>query len=536
MRKRHAWVVVALLLILPVSLAIAGGQTEKPKSQFVAGFASIVRSLDPAVQICGEEGSLEWSVYDNLVTYDRKDFNTLRPSLAEKWEASPDRLTWTFHLRKGVKFTTGNEVTADDVVYSFKRGMRINHPNYPRFDLYLVNNVDEAIKKIDTYTVQLKLKKPFTPFGMMLTNSHCGIIDSKTLEKNISSDDPDGTKYLNDHSLGTGPYMLEEWKRNEYVRLVRNPTYWGIPLKYFRVPRFDVLIDRNIPESSVQKMMLDRGESQMAFNLTGDMVMEYEKNPNVQVVKNLEWTATAVLMNPGRGILRDQNVRRAIRWAIDYKSIINDILKGYAITLERPFWKPFIGSLKDGDKLFYYHDLAKAKEFMAKSKYPQGGEFTLVIGTGGGFGAPWEVIAQKEASDLAAIGIKVKIEQYDWSVVDEKSVSGDYDAMQIWTGISVDEAAGNVLAHAHTSESFFIKPLKDYRNAKIDELCDKAEGELDPKVREQLYLEVSRLHEEDGPYAWVAQQLTPYVFPKDIKGFDKYPGGYNFDFSVLYKE
>jgi peptide/nickel transport system substrate-binding protein len=530
MKTRALLILAALFLLIPIGLAFTADQ------QMVIGFVSIVRSLDPATQICGEEGSLEWCVYDNLLTFDRKNMNKLAPSLAEKWSVSADGSTWTFNLRRGAKFTTGNELTADDVVYSFRRGLRINHPNYPRLAMFLLDDLNEGIKKIDKYTVQMKLKKPFAAFGTLLYDSHTGVIDSKTLEKNISKDDPDGTKYLNEHSLGTGPFMLAEWKRNEYVKMVKNPTYWGIAAKYFRVPKYDVLIDRNIPESSVQKFMMDTGEIQMAWNLTTDAVAEYEKNPAFQVIKIPLWTATAILMNPREGsILKDPNVRRAIRWAIDYESIITDILKGYAMPMDRPIFRPYLGSLKEGEQTLYWYDLNKAKEYMSKSQYPNGGQFTLMIGTGGGFGAPWEILAQKEASDLSKIGIRVKMEQYDWSVVDEKQVAGDFEAVQIWCGASPNEAAGNVLAQIHTSDSFFLGSTA-YRNKRIDELADKTMGEMDQAKREQMFAEINKIMADDGPYAWVAQKVSTFVFPKKVQGFDRYPGPYQFDFAVLYRE
>ncbi len=525
---------LALALIAVAASPAPAAHAQQAKKQIVAGWASIVRSLDPATQIAGEEGSLEWVIYDNLVTYDRQDVNKIQPDLAEKWDVSADGKTYTFTLRKGVKFSTGNELTADDVVYTYKRGMKINHPNFPRLDLYLVDDSNQAIKKVDDYTVQMNLKQPFSAWLTMLTNSHLGVIDSKTLEKNKAADDANGTNYLNDHSLGTGPFMLDQWKRNEYVRLVKNPNYWGIAANYYRVPKYDVLIDQNIPESSVQKFSLDKGDIQMASNLTADDVAAYEKNSNFYVVKIPVWICTAILMNPKPGtILADPNVRNAIRWAIDYNSIIKDILKGYALPLDRPFWRPFTGSPKEGDQPLYSYDLAKAKDLMSKSKFPNGGTFTIEIGTGGGFGAPWEIIAGKEASDLAKIGLTMKINQSDWSVVDEKSTNGNYEAMQIWTGLRLNDAAGNILDHAYPSESFFLKP-QSYRNSAIDDLSKAALAETDPAKREQEILQIAQLHATDGPYAWVAQQLKPFVFPNSIQGFDKYPGPYNFDYAVLY--
>jgi peptide/nickel transport system substrate-binding protein len=170
---------------------------------------------------------------------------------------------------------------------------------------------------------------------------------------------------------------------------------------------------------------------------------------------------------------------------------------------------------------------------MAKSQHPNGGDFTIEIGTGGGFGAPWEVIAGKEAADLAKIGLKMKISQSDWSVVDEKSTKGNYEAMQIWTGIFVNEAAGHIMSHVYPSKAFFMAPSA-YRNPKLDELSESVLRQTDAQKRLDAINEISKLEAEDGPYAWVAQKLATYVFPKSVGGFDKYPGPYQFDYAVLY--
>jgi peptide/nickel transport system substrate-binding protein len=252
------------------------------------------------------------------------------------------------------------------------------------------------------------------------------------------------------------------------------------------------------------------------------------------VVKAQNWVATAILMNPKPGtILADANVRNAIRWGIDYNSIIKDILKDYAIPLDRAFWRPFLGSMKDGTEPLYKYDPAKAKEFMAKSGFPSGGEFTIEIGTGGGFGAPWEVIAGKEASDLAKLGLKMNLNQSDWSVVDEKSVNGDYQAMQIWTGTFVNEAAGHIMSHVYPGKAFFMAK-NAYANKRLEELGDTVLRETDPGKRLAAIDEINKIEAEDGPYAWVAQKLATYVFPKNLAGFDGYPGPYQFDYAVLH--
>jgi peptide/nickel transport system substrate-binding protein len=522
------WAIVSVFLLMTAVAVFASGKSEA----MVVGIASTVRSLDPRTIISGDESALIMEMYDTLLTYDRQDFNKLAPCLAERWEIKDNGLTWTIYLRKGVKFTSGNTLTADDVIFSFLRGQdaRLGKAYKP----YLLDDWNEAITRIDDYTVRFRLKTPFAVFGKLLINTDSSIVDSKALKLHMTADDPNGTKYLNDHSLGTGPFTLKEWKRDELITLVSNPGYWGIPIRYFRVPKYETLLIRNIPEASVQKMMLDRGEIQMAWNLTGDMIAEYVKNPGFYLTKIPVYVATGIVMNPAAGILGDENIRNAIRWAIDYDSIINSIFLGYALRLDRPFFSPFIGSLGAKETPLYYYDLAKAKYFMARSSHPDGGEITLVIGTGGGMGAPWEIIAQKEASDLAKIGIRVKIEQYDWSVVDEKTEGGKYEALQYWGGVSFPEAAGCARSYANSKRSYYLRVLPAAENAEIDALCNQADLEGNLQKREQIYRQVSEMHAKVGPYANVAQQMQAFVFPINVKGFDGNPDTQNFDYATFY--
>jgi peptide/nickel transport system substrate-binding protein len=520
---------VILILALATGIAIAAA----PKDVLVYGCNQIVRSLDPIKAICWEEKSLEFSMYDTLLGYEPTRVSELKARLAERWEVSEDGRTWTFYLRKGIKFTTGNPLSADDVVFSLTRGVKANYPCYPPISRYM--DIDTGFKVIDKYTIQMKLKVPYAGFGQLLTGIWTGIVDSRTVKAHITKDDPTASNYLGENSIGTGPLKLMEWKRGQKIVLVANPSYWGKKIG-FRVPKYKQLIDLHVPEPSAQNMMLDRGDIDMAFDLTAEMISKYEKDANssVKIERVPIFIGTGIVMNTSRGIFQDPKVRRAIRYAIEYNTIIKDILNGNAIRLDRPIFQPFIG-VNNGKDFLYDYNLEKAKQLMKESKYPDGGSFTLVIGNGAGFGAPWDVIALKEAQDLEKIGIKVKLEQYDWSAVDEKQFNGNYDALQMWFTIPFPETEGMMMGMGHTAESTWLKP-NSYRSKQIDSLIEKATVEPNLNKRTALYNEISNLYEEDGPYAFVAQQKKPFVFGKNLFGFDRSPDATQIDFTALNKK
>jgi len=499
----------------------------------VYGCNQIVRSLDPIMAICWEERSLLFAMYDTLIGYEPTRVSELRPRLAEKWDVSPDGRTWTFYLRQGVKFSTGNELTSEDVIFSLRNGVETNSMNYPPLARYM--DINTGLKAIDKYTVQMVLEVPYSGFGQLLTNVMTGIVDSKTLKEHISKDDPNGTIYLNDNSIGTGPLMLKEWVRGQKIVLVPNEKYWGKDID-FRVPKYKQLIDLHVPEPSAQNMMLARGDIDMAFDLTTEMINRLEQDPGstVKVERVPIFIGTGIIVNTGRGIFLDPKVRRAMRYALNYNAIIEDILDNNAIRLDRPIPQPFFGS-NDGKTFLYDYDLPKAKQLMEESNYPEGGSFTLTIGTGAGFGAPWDVIGLQEASDLEKIGIKMKLEQVDWSIHDEKIFNGDYDALQMWFTIPFPEAEGAMMGMGHTTDSTWLA-ANAYENEQIDELVGLATSETDLNKRVALYEEISKLYEEDGPFAFIAQQKKPFVFRQNIFGFDKSPDATQVDFVVLYKE
>ncbi|MHA1832926.1 MAG: ABC transporter substrate-binding protein, partial [Candidatus Baldrarchaeia archaeon] len=313
-------------------------------------------------------------------------------------------------------------------------------------------------------------------------------------------------------------FKLKEWVRDVRIVLEKNEDYWGTPLD-FRVPKYDLLIDMNVPEATAEKMMLERGDIDLAWEMTVDMAWDYEQHAGaapVKVYKSPIMIGTSILMNPAHPPFADPNVRRAIRYAIDYDTIINKILRGYAIRMSAPIFAPCLGWVEEP---MYDYDLEKAQEYMAKSKYPEGFSFTLEIGTGAGMGAPWETIALKLKEDLAKIGIDMNIHQVDWSVMDEMLFNGKYDAQLNWFGAGYLDPESMMDLFGRTKTSIVLK-ANAWVNETVDELADQAMVEVDLEKRKALYSQICEIFKEDGANAFIAQQQKVYVVREDLYGLD----------------
>ena len=539
-RKILVLTIILALVMIPTTLFGGGAQettaapaavSKVPDTTITFGTSMILRTLDPIKTICWEAFSLTRTIYDTLVVYNPEDPDNPIPSIAERWDVNADATEWIFYLRKGVKFTTGNELTATDVVESFKRGMRLNSPAYMPYTTFI--DVDTGFEIIDDYTVKFKLKVPYAGLLHILLKPSGAILDIKTLNQHISKDDELGSLYLNDHSLGSGPFKLKEWIRDERVVLEANEEYWGFATNDPRVPKFKYFVNLNVPSITTQMLMLEKGDIDFTISLTKDMIKQYKdgKNPNIYVEEGMTQLATSFLMHPKEKPFDDPKVRQAVRYAIDYNTIVNNILS--AIRMDRPLFKPMIGT---DDDILYDTNLEKAKQLMKESKYPNGATFDYFIGTGIGLGAQWEDLGLKIKQDLEKIGLVANIQQYDWSVMDEKMYGGNFVAIENWYGSNFPEAEG-MMSMTVRHDSNCLQGIDGYWDfSKVEALADQAMQTTDNDLRYKLYREISEIMAEDGPVAFIAQQKLEVPFRKDVHGWDKSPDYYVWDWAKLYKD
>lgn len=526
MKKFLFLLLVTILMFTLVSPVFAA---RIPKDTLViAANTGILISLDPAVVYEVLGSVIVNAAYDKLVDYGVENGTLVpQPELAEKWEVSPDGKTFTFYLRKGAKFASGNPVTADDVVFSFKRHAFIESPSVWLLHELGIDktNVEEKVKKVDDYTVQIANDKGLAPniFLGILTNSFGSVVDMKVALKH-EKDGDFGKDWLTDHSAGAGPFILETWERNSRVVLRANPNYWG------EKPKLKTIIFLDVPESTNQRLLVEKGDADVAWNLEAQHFIEIQQNPNVKTVMLPGQANEYLAMNCSWGPLKDPKVRLAIKYAIDYDGIINDIMQGLALKVQGFIPKGYFGYVPDNP---FNQDIEKAKQLLAEAGYPDGFEVELLTSDSD----TRKNEAVKVQADLARIGIKANIVIMKASQMYSKYRQQGHQ--MIIAGWGIDYADPDALA----------KPFADYkakqlawRNVWYDdyasELAQKAAFELDPVKRAEIYKELTYYWFENGPFAMFYQTVSYWAIRNEVQGWEDAFFGYSMrvDWTKVYKE
>jgi peptide/nickel transport system substrate-binding protein len=244
------------------------------------------------------------SVYDTLAEPD-KDTGIIKPALAESWTVSEDSRVWTFKLKKGVKFHNGDALTSADVKATFERVMSEEGGSVHFKEFAVISSIDTP----DDYTVVFNLSAPHAPFLGSLASGWAAILPKSLIDSGHDFDSK---------PVGTGPFKLIEWVRDNKVVLEKNKDYWMKGL-----PKIDNLEMYIIPETSVQVQSLMAGQVDIVFIVDSDSIPMLESNPDVYLSENLTALIMVMAMNTERPYLSDVKVRQAINYAIDKQKILD---------------------------------------------------------------------------------------------------------------------------------------------------------------------------------------------------------------------
>jgi len=512
---RRLVAVVSAVLLIGTWAALPGRSATAYLPQqtvVIAADISSVVSLDP--QVSFEFTTPDHLTYSNLVEFARGDLTHPRPSLASSWTSSKDGRTYTFHLKSGVKFAGGNVLTSADVVYSFERV--VNIPKDPAAWLITQMGIDEknvrdVVKAPDPRTVIIALPKPFSPgaFLSIMANTVAGVVDSKTVRAHVQNNDW-GTAWLTDHSAGSGPYQMVKWERLVTIELVANPNYSLGP-----APSIKRIIWPNIQENTVQRDMLGRGDADIATGLSASQLAELRRENKFYVAQipdlGEEYLGMDVKNVPA---FAKAEVRRAIKYALDYDGIVRDLLNGNGLPLQGIVPKGLFGY---DPVLPFKHDAARAKQLLAEAGYANGFTVTMLAPSGtaaGGISAG--DLASKIKNDLEAVGIHVNIRQLASSEM-YKTYRGQQSQM-VLANWYVD----------YPDPDDFAKPFGDYTqkslawrlqyyNDPLAKLVDQAAGLENTPQRADLYKKINETMEQDGPFAIMYQPMISYAVSKRIQ-------------------
>jgi peptide/nickel transport system substrate-binding protein len=336
-------------------------------------------------------------------------------------------------------------------------------------------------------------------------------VDSELVKAHATEADPWANQWLKTNDAGSGPFILVEWTPNERIILDRFDEYWAGPAGVKRI----IFID--IPEPAAQKLALDRGDIDIAWDLLPEQVDLYRNAPGFTVIEGPSWSIEYLAMNAGKPPFDNPLVREAIRWAIDYDAIIYGIQKGAAMPGQTFIPAGMFGHLPETP---FHKDIEKAKALLAQAGYPEGFEVEMLTST-----HPRRVaIATQVQADLAQIGIKVNITQMVSAQFYELYRAQKHTFLV--AGWGVDYADPDALAKpfAHCCTTGPEAPVRQlaWRNMYVDcettALVEAAAKELDANKRRAMYEEIQRRILHNGPYVILYYPLNQVVTREVVKG------------------
>jgi peptide/nickel transport system substrate-binding protein len=480
------------------------------KKVIVFGGRQQVPVLDPHVRYDWSTRMLQQAVYDALVKYEG-DPAVIKPWLAEGWETSPDGKTWTFRLVNNAKFHNGDPVDAEAIRYSFERGLKLNKG----VAWMLKDFLDpESIEVVDPRTVRFNLKTPYSAFLSFLPWWY--IVNPKEVKANEVDGDY-GQKYLTDKAAGSGPFKLKRWEPNVLYEVEAVADYWkGWPQGENRPGG---VIYRIVREPAVQKAALLRGEVDIVEGLTPDDYVQIQRQKGVTIQDHPGMTTFSIKFNTQQGPMADINLRKAIAYALDYNGLLQ-IYNGAAKLQTSPFPDAIRGYVDIPE--IPRQNLAKAKEYLAKSQYPNGG-LTLEY---------YHVAGLEEArrigllllDNLAPLNIKVDLRPEQWpNMVAKGSKVETSPAMTsvYITPISTDPDAVAYQYHPNSYGQYFA--MSFYKNDDVAKKIDIARRSSDWNERSKLYAEIQKQIVEDQPEVIGMMQNRRWAHRDYLKGFQFSP-------------
>ncbi|MFN8498792.1 MAG: ABC transporter substrate-binding protein [Anaerolineae bacterium] len=500
----------------PTAAAKAAAPAAGGANTLVVGIGHDLTTLDPGrgYEIVG--GLTHKATYDTLVTLAPDDISKIVPSLAEKWDISPDGKTYTFNLRKGVKFASGNELTANDVKWSYDRvkGLKGN----PSFLFDTIKSVEAK----DPSTVVITLDNPDPALLAKMTFMAYGVLDSKTVQAQggvsgaDAKDKDQAQKWLDQNSAGTGPFVLKSWTKEGEIVVEKNPNYWGT------APKLDRVIYKHLPQTATQKLALEAGDIDVSVELNADQAKALASNPNVKIVDGTTLNMFFLLGNRDqakspKGVMANPKVMQAISYAIDYDGF-KDLSGGKAVKPRTIVGQGFLGSWDDSKAP--KRDVAKAKQLLADAGYPNGFDIELQYPTKfARAGLDFDLLAQKVQADLAEVGIKVTLKPGDLQTELANYRAGN-EGFGLWTWGADFPDTNDRLAFLPEG---IVGKRANWNNTTADDtikkLRDQAAIETDPAKRVAVWNDIQQYLTENSPFVALVQPGRSVALRKNVQGY-----------------
>jgi peptide/nickel transport system substrate-binding protein len=492
-----------LLLVMALGLVVPFGIAQAQDDILLYGGNQDIDNIDPAV---GENYSIDAtlrSFYDALFIFRGTE---MEPNLVESWEVNDDASVWTFKLKEDAVFHDGSPVNAEAVVYSFNRVLEISGPPAWRWANIADGNTAQVI---DEYTVQFTLTQPFAPF--IGTLPRLFVVNPAIVEANRGDDF--GQSYLKEHEAGSGPFTQGRWEIGNLYEFTAVQDYWGGWRGEDHLDGFLWIIQR---DPATMKNSLLAGETHVADSAAGSDFDDIDSTPGFRVEENIGFFTNTLKMNTQGPLTSDPNLRRAIAHAMNY-DLLPEVQDIGVTVLPGPTPANFIGYV--GGLEVPEYDLEKAREFLAKTPWPDGG-ITLDYVYVTEFPRE-EIPGLLLLEGLAELNITLNMVPMLWPdmVASCSSPESGPDIINIYTLPRFLDPHAHLYNQYHSAQWGSFNSCSFYRNEQVDSLLDQAITEGDTGARLDIYAEAQKLIVADQPSVWMYTEDSGMSLNECVQGY-----------------
>ncbi len=510
----------------PVTQVTTPQPTAEATTQGIVVFASAVDipNIDPAVGHDGAISETQKALYDTLYRH-LGNPPELVPWLATSHEVSEDAREWTFTLDERAKFQDGSPVTADAIVYSAQRLLKINKGVAWMFKGILT---EAGVEAVDDHTVKFTLEQPFAPF--LHATAWLFVLNPKVVQEHEQGGDL-GQAWLISNSAGSGPFKIKRWEPGRIYEFESDPNYW----RGWEGPRLRGYVRQVVRESSTKRLMLERGEIHFADWMSVEDIQLLKNVPGVVVPEEPSIATYTIKLNNKRGPTADVNVRRAISYAFDYNALL-EVMAGRAVRIYGPLAPSLPGVKKD--LRGYETDIERAKAELAKSpQWKDGFEIEYMYVTGLEEERKTGLILLDQLSKL---NITVKITPVEWANAVALFADPEQSPLMfpIYSGSDYPDPDNFLWQSFHSSSAGTWMGANHYSNSEVDRLLEEARATTDWDKRAQLYARVQEIVVDEAVEIFCFSQVGGLPYRDVVQGYEYCPvmGSSPFWYRISLKE
>ena len=482
------------------------------------------------------------TIYNRLSQFERGG-TVVEPGLATSWDVSPDNLTWTFHLRDGVKFHTTpyfkptRDFNADDVLFTFNRMLDKDMPfrkayptEFPYFtDMGMDKNIAK-VEKIDDKTVRFTLNSVDAAFIQNLAMSFASIQSAEYADKLLKEGKPAD---INQKPIGTGPFVFKSYQKDSNIRYTGNKDYWKP-----EDVKIDNLIFAITTDPSVRMQKLKKNECQVTLFPRPADLQALKADPDLKMPQQAGFNLGYIAYNVMDKIMgSDQpnpmaqlKVRQALDMSVNKQQIIDSVYQGagqLAVGSMPPTQWSYDDTIKDAP-----YNIEKAKELLKEAGIKEGTEITLwAMPVQRPYNPNAKLMAEMLQSDWSKIGIKAKIMTYEWGEYIKRSKGGENGAMLIgWSGDNGDP--DNWLGTLFGCDAVEGNNFSKWCNPEFDKLVKEAKATTDIAERTKLYKQAQQLLKSQVPMTPIANSTVYQPMRKNVENYKISPFGLNSFYGV----